>query len=328
MAARRPSPTVHILITGANGFVGQALVQRLLQDPMALPQPLQRLSLLDLSFAAAPRDPRVQQWPGSITDTALIERAFAQPVDAVIHLASVPGGAAERDTLLGRRVNLDATVGLLEAARLQADADAGAAPLFVFASTIAALGAPLPADGVDDTTPCVPKLSYGAHKLCGEILVADYTRRGWVDGRSVRLSGIVARPAGPSGLLSAFMSDIIRALAAGQSFDCPVSADSTAWLMSVPCIVDNLLHAATMDGARLGDGRVCTLPALRLSMAELAAAVGEAYGVDTAGLVRWQSNPALEANFGRYPPLRTPLAEQVGFRHDGDARTLALRALA
>lgn len=317
---------MHILITGANGFVGKALVTRLLADTPALPRPLRRLTLMDLSFAAAPDDGRVQQLPGSITDPALIGQAFAQPVDLVIHLASVPGGAAERDALLGRQVNLDATVGLLEAARLQAAL--GPAPVFVFASTIAALGAPLPADGVDDATPCRPKLSYGAHKLCGEILVADYARRGWVDGRSVRLSGIVARPAGPSGLLSAFMSDIIRELAAGRPFDCPVSADSTAWLMSVPCIVDNLLHAATMDGAVLGDGRVCTLPALRLSMAELAAAVGEAYGVDTAGLVRWHSNPALEANFGRYPPLRTPLAERAGFRHDGDARTLALRALA
>jgi nucleoside-diphosphate-sugar epimerase len=254
-----------------------------------------------------------------------VAQAFTHPVDLVFHLASIPGGMAEREVVLGRQVNLDATVHLLEAARLQADHPA--APVFVFASTIAALGAPLPAAGVDDHTPCTPKLSYGAHKLIGEILVADYTRRGWVDGRSVRLSGIVARPAGPSGLLSAFMSDIIRELAAGRSFNCPVSADSTTWLLSVPCLIDNLLHAATMDGACLGDGRVCTLPALHLSMAELAEAVGQAYGVDTAGRVTWQSNPALEANFGRYPPLRTPLAEAAGFRHDGDARTLALRAL-
>lgn len=315
---------MHILITGANGFVGKALVARLLTDASALPG-LTRLSLMDLAFDAPVTDPRVQLLPGSITDPALVAQAFTHPVDLVFHLASIPGGMAEREVVLGRQVNLDATVHLLEAARLQADHPA--APVFVFASTIAALGAPLPAAGVDDHTPCTPKLSYGAHKLIGEILVADYTRRGWVDGRSVRLSGIVARPAGPSGLLSAFMSDIIRELAAGRSFNCPVSADSTTWLLSVPCLIDNLLHAATMDGARLGDGRVCTLPALHLSMAELAEAVGQAYGVDTTGRVTWQSNPALEANFGRYPPLRTPLAEAAGFRHDGDARTLALRAL-
>jgi len=315
---------MHLLITGANGFVGQALVARLLGDGNAIPG-LTRLSLMDLAFDAACPDPRVHQCPGSITDPTLVTQAFAEPVDIVFHLASIPGGLAEREVLLGRQVNLDATVHLLEAARLQAGSTT--APVFVYASSIAALGAPLPAEGVDDQTPCTPKLSYGAHKLIGEILVADYTRRGWVDGRSVRLAGIVARPAGPSGLLSAFLSDLIRELAAGRSFDCPVSADSTTWLMSVPCLIDNLLHAAAMDGARLGDGRVCTLPALRVGLAELARAVGRAYGLDTAGRVTWQSNPALEANFGRYPPLRTLLADSAGFRHDGDARTLALRAL-
>lgn len=316
---------MHVLITGANGFVGKALVQRLLQDPTALSQPLQRLTLMDLSFPDAPGDARVHQIPGSITDTALIDSAFAQPVDLVFHLASVPGGAAERNPLLGRQVNLDATVQLLEKARLQADG--GVAPVFVFAATIGALGSPLPAEGVDDDTPCTPTLSYSAQKLCCEILVADASRRGWIDGRSVRLPGIVARPAGPSGLLSAFMSDMIRELAAGRPFDCPMSAESTNWLMSVPCITDNLVHAARMDGALLGAGRVCTLPALHLSMGALAEAVGQAYDVDTAPLVRFHSNPGLEADFGRMPPLHTPRADHAGFRHDGDARTLALRAL-
>lgn len=318
---------MHLLITGAQGFVGRALVARLLANtpPWAGAPALTRLTLMDLAFPEPPSDDRVQQLPGSITDPALVAQAFETPVDAVFHLASIPGGMAEREVELGRQVNLDATVHLLEAARRQQAG--GTAPVFVFASTIASLGAPLPAAGVDDDTPCTPKLSYGAHKLIGEILVADYTRRGWIDGRSVRLSGIVARPAGPSGLLSAFMSDIIRELSEGRPFDCPMSAESTVWLMSVPCLVDNLLHAAAMDGAALGDGRVCTLPALHLTMAQLAEAVGQAYGVDTAGRVQWHDNPALEANFGRYPPLQTPRAQAAGFRHDGDARTLALRAL-
>lgn len=319
---------MHILITGANGFVGRALAARLLADaPAGLGgQPITRLTLMDLAFPAEATETRVTRLTGSITDPALIAQAFEQPVDVVFHLASIPGGMAEREVLLGRQVNLDATVQLLEAARLQQTAG-GKAPVFVFSSSIAALGSPLPSVGVDDDTPCTPKLSYGAHKLIGEILVADYTRRGWIEGRSIRLSGIVSRPAGPSGLLSAFMSDIIRELAAGRPFDCPISADCTVWLMSVPCLVDNLVHAAVMDGALLGDGRVCTLPALYLSMTELAAAVGQAYGVATEDLVRWQHNPALEANFGRYPPLATSLAERAGFRHDGDARALALRAL-
>ncbi|WP_085316722.1 NAD-dependent epimerase/dehydratase family protein [Derxia lacustris] len=313
---------MHVLITGAAGFVGQALVARLLDG--ALPG-LDRLTLLDLGFPAPATDARVVQLAGSITDAAPIAAAFATPVDLVFHLASVPGGAAERDPLLGRQVNLDATVALIDAARLQAATRP--APVFVFASTIAVLGAPLPAQGVDDATPCRPRLSYGAHKLACEILIADATRRGWIDGRSLRLAGIVARPAGPSGLLSAFMSDLIRELAAGRPFACPIPADCQAWLMSVPCTVDNLLHAATADGALLGEPRVCTLPALHLSFGALAGAVGTAFGVAVDRLVSWGSDPALEANFGRYPPLATPLAEAAGFRHDGDACRLVLAAL-
>ncbi|WP_028311700.1 NAD-dependent epimerase/dehydratase family protein [Derxia gummosa] len=316
---------MHVLVTGAAGFVGRALVARLLAGAPALPR-IDRLTLIDLAFADGDAgDPRVTRLAGSITDAALVTAAFAAPVDAIFHLASLPGGAAERDPLLGRAVNLDATLALLDAARAQSLA--GRAPVFVFASTIAVLGAPLPAGGVDDATPCAPALSYGAHKLAAEVLAADAARRGWADVRSLRLPGIVARPPAPSGLLSAFTSDLIRELAAGRPFACPVPARATAWLMSVPCVVDNLLHAAAIDGARFGTARVCTLPALRLSFGELAAAVGAAWGTNAQALASWGEDAALEANFGRHPPLATPLADAAGFRHDGDAVTLARRAL-
>jgi nucleoside-diphosphate-sugar epimerase len=123
------------------------------------------------------------------------------------------------------------------------------------------------------------------------------------------------------------MSDIIRELAQGRSFSCPVSADSTTWLMSVPCIVDNLLHAATLPTSQCADTRVWTLPALRSTMMELVEAVAAVYGQEVLRRVSYQSNPALEANFGRHPRLHTPAAEAAGFRHDGDLRTLVRRAL-
>jgi nucleoside-diphosphate-sugar epimerase len=326
-AAFEAMQSMNLLITGANGFIGRALTSRLLSSTLPLPEglgPVGRLTLMDLRFEGTEM-PRVRRLSGSIADPALLARAFDTPVDVVFHLASVPGGSAELNYELGRQVNLDATLKLLEAARAQATGGAKP-PVFVFASSIAVLGAPLPTE-VNDATPPQPQLTYGAQKLIGEILVGDFSRRGWVDGRSIRLPGIIARPPQRSGLMSAFLSDLIRELAAGRSYACPISADSTTWLMSVHCIVDNFLHAAVLPAAACSDTRVWTLPALRTSMAELVAAVAEVYGRDALERVSYTSNPALEANFGSYPPLLTPAADAVGFRHDGDLPTLVRRAL-
>jgi D-erythronate 2-dehydrogenase len=318
---------MNVLITGANGFIGKALVARLLSRGLpgaGAEESPPHATLMDLAFDG-PEDPRTTRLTGSLLDKNLRARAFANPIDVVFHLASIPGGMAEQQYELARQVNLDATVALLEAARAQTLASSKQ-PVFVFASSIAALGAPLP-DPVDDSTPSRPTLTYGAHKWIGEILVGDFSRRAWVNGRSVRLPGIVARPPQRTGQLSAFLSDIIRDLAEGRSFACPVAADSTTWLMSLQCIVDNLIHAATLPSEQCAQRRVWTLPALRSTMAQLVGAIAAVYGGEAANRVTYRSNPALEANFGRYPPLYTPAADAAGFRHDGDLQTLVRRAL-
>jgi nucleoside-diphosphate-sugar epimerase len=319
---------MNLLITGANGFIGKALSSRLLRDDMALLAPLRpigRLTLIDLGFEG-PEVPRVRRLHGSIADPTVLARAFDTPVDVLFHLASIPGGMAEQHYELARQVKLDATLNLLEAARAQAIAACKPVTV-VFASSIAVLGAPLP-PLVDDATPLRPKLSYGAHKQIGEILLEDFSRRGWLDARSIRLPGIVARPPQRTGQLSGFLSDIIRELAAGRAYACPVSAESTTWLMSVHCVVENLLHAASMSPAACRDSRVWTLPALRTSMAQLVGAIADVHGSDVLSRVTYGSNPALEANFGRYPRLVTPAADAAGFAHDGDLATLVRRALA
>src|SRR5258708_24383747 len=162
---------MNLLITGANGFIGRALSSRLLSDAARLPAgvgPIGRLTLMDIGFEG-PEMPRVRRLSGSIADPALLARAFDTPVDVVFHLASLPGGMAEQNYELGRQVNIDATVRLLETARAQTDS-AAKAPVFVFPRSIAVLGSPLPAR-VDDPTPPHPKPSYGAHKRIRQILV-------------------------------------------------------------------------------------------------------------------------------------------------------------
>jgi nucleoside-diphosphate-sugar epimerase len=197
----------------------------------------------------------------------------------------------------------------------------------VFASSVAVYGEPMPAL-VNDATSPRPTLSYGAQKLIGEILLADYSRRGWIDGLALRLPGIVARPPEPSGHLSAFMSDIFWKLAAGEPFTCPVSPQAVAWWMSAGCCVDNLLHAIRLAPEQRQSARAIALPVLRLSIAELVDALARMYGDDRRALVSYAPNEALEAAFGRYPPLEATTAAALGFRHDGTIEQLIRNAMA
>jgi nucleoside-diphosphate-sugar epimerase len=161
-------------------------------------------------------------------------------------------------------VNLDATVRLLELLRAQAEATQVVARL-VFASTVAVYGETLPTF-VDEDTRCAPALSYGAHKLAAEILIADAARRGWVEACSLRMPGVVARPGRGAGLVSAFMSQLFWKLPQVEPIVLPVSADGTAWWISVAGCVDNLVHAAGINNAALGPACVAQMPALHLSM--------------------------------------------------------------
>jgi D-erythronate 2-dehydrogenase len=311
----------HIVVTGSEGFVGQVLVKRLLADGLN-GQPVTRLSLLDVHFAAPHADARVVQLAGSIADEALRQQAYATSVDAVFHLASIPGGAAEKHYALGRRINLDATLGLLEELRGHAGP-----PRFVFASTVAVYGEHLP-PRVDETTLPNPGLSYGVHKLAGEYLVADASRKGWVQGCSLRLPGVVARPGDGAGMMSAFMSQLFWRLAAGQPITVPVTSEGAAWWISVGACVDNLLFAATVDPARLNPRRSYQMPVLRFTVGELVDALCARYGENRRALVSYEPDAFIQKLFANYPPLCTPEAEALGLQHDGDIDTLIDRATA
>jgi nucleoside-diphosphate-sugar epimerase len=314
---------VRILITGAGGFVGRALTAQLLAaEPVGEAKDQQlELLLLDHQLGDLPGDPRLAIFEGDLGNPALLERAIAGGVDRVFHLASVPGGAAEAHFEHGLKVNLDATVGLLEALRRKASR-----PRYVFASTIGVYGVPMP-DLIDEQTVPAPSLSYGAHKLVGEILAADYSRRGYIDGVSLRLPGIVARPPQATGMLSAFLSDMLREVARGQRFVCPVARTGVSWWMSRACVVDNLLHAGELPESQLARGRTWLLPVLRESMAEVVAALGSVYGVDAEALVSYRDDPGLRAQFASFPPLRCPDSLAAGFRSDGTVESMVRRAL-
>lgn len=313
-----------ILVTGAGGFVGQALVRRLCEaSENELGFALDSLTVLDMQLdaAALPQHSALRVVRGSITDAAVRAEALRDAPDLVFHLAAITSGQAEREFELGLSVNLQSTVALFEALRQQ-----GHQPRLVQTSSIGIFGLPLPAH-VDDQTPLVPTLSYGAQKLAVEVLLADYSRRGWIDGRSPRLSSIVTRPGLPNGARSSFASDLIRELSQGQRHDCPVDAEGTLWLLSLPACVDALLHAARIDAAQLPPTRAWTLPALRASVADIVAALARSHGAEVAQNIRYVPDPTLIPQFARWPTLDTACAQRLGFVADPSLDILLARSL-
>lgn len=317
---------MHIVITGANGFVGKALAKKIERDKALCGKAVTKLTLIDLGFDESDfTDSFVEKHAGDLTDANWLCAVVAESsIDALFHLASVPGGSAENNYELAKAVNLDATLTLLEICKDQASSG-GTIPVFVFASSIAVLGK-MPSFVNDQTLP-KPQMTYGSHKLIGEVLVEDFNRREWIDGRSLRLPGVLARPPARTGQLSAFLSDIIRELSEGRPFVCPTSSSAQTWASSLPCVVDALIHGACVPTALLNNCRTFTLPTLHFSMFELVDAISVVYSRDVSDLVSWKPDDKVEAFFGRFPPLETASADSAGFCHDGNIEALVRRAL-
>jgi D-erythronate 2-dehydrogenase len=309
--------SIRVVITGGAGFIGQLLARRLLAQPVsaggAPPAAVGELVLADL---AAPQpglaaDPRVRCVTGDLA--GVLPQIGA--ADLIFHLAGVVSGAAEADFDLGMRTNLDATRSLLEHARRQP-----APPVLVFSSSLAVFGSD-PAIGpvgtVDDDTLPRPQSSYGSQKFIAEQLVADYTRRGFLRGRSVRLMTVSVRPGQPNAALSSFMSGIIREPLSGQRAVCPVAPATPLALSSPRRTLDGILRAAAVSDAEWGSRTALNLPALSTTPQEMADALDRVAGEGTSKLIDWTVDPAVTAVVGSWPArFVTARASQLGLTAD------------
>lgn len=300
------------LITGGAGVLGRMLAARLLAAGETS-EPLHLVVLDRETGADTWRDPRVTSIDGDVTDARAVARAFVGGIHTVFHLAAVVSAGAEADFDLGMRVNLDGLRTVLDACRSQ-----HTPPRVIFTSSVAAFGGTLP-DVVDDTTAVTPQSSYGTQKVIGELLLADMSRKGYIDGRSVRLPTIVVRPGKANRAASGFMSSIIREPIAGEPAVCPVSAECRMWILSPERAIDAFVHAAAVAAEDWGWNRTLNVPGITVSVAEALDALRRAAGDAAAARVRFERDPAIERIVLSWPArFRTPRAERLGFRADAD----------
>jgi nucleoside-diphosphate-sugar epimerase len=317
-------PNTRVLITGAAGYLGQALVRDL---ALSAPTSWQWV-LTDTQSAADGQTDANTRWViGDLSNAHLCDALFEEPVHAVVHLAGVMSGRTEQDVSLGERVNLHASLDLLARCRAQYR-QGGPLVRWLMTSSIAVYGTPLP-QRIDDGTPLRPSLSYGTHKRMLELMLDDMNRRGDLDGRAVRLSGVVLRPALPNGALSGFNSDLIREPLLGREYVCPVSPDARLWLLSLPAALAHLTRLLGLDHATwsrvMGPAGTCALnaPAWPVTVQEVLQAMAQ---IDPQAPQRVQFAPQadIEAQFGAWPlDVSFALAGQLAladerhtFKHD------------
>jgi nucleoside-diphosphate-sugar epimerase len=307
---------MEVLITGGAGFLGSKLARQLLArgtlaGPSGQAEKISRITLLDQVAAQGFDDPRIAIMTGDAADTAVIAKALTPSVQSVFHLAAVVSGEAESDFDLGMRINLDATRILLEQARKN-----GNRPRLVFTSSVAVFGGDLPPK-VLDTTPATPQGSYGAQKAMCELMVTDYSRKGFVDGRSLRLPTVTVRPGKANKAASSFASGIIREPLNGVVSVCPVPPDTKVWALSPRSTVHNLIHAHELDSAAFGSAGAVNLPGLTTTVGEMVAAMGRVAGAETMKRVEWKEDPAIMKLVRTWPgDFVTTRAEKMGFVHD------------
>jgi nucleoside-diphosphate-sugar epimerase len=306
-----------VAITGGAGFLGRRLAERIAADGRLGSQDITGLTLHDVVAPVAPADAGfpVRCLTGDLSAPGETNQLVADHPDVIFHLAAIVSGEAEQEFDKGYRINLVATQNLLESIR-HGYAGRGAKPRLVFTSSIAVFGAPFP-EAIPDDFHTTPLTSYGTQKAIGELLLSDYTRKGFLDGIGIRLPTICIRPGKPNKAASGFFSNICREPLAGQEAVLPVSDEVMHWHASPRAAIGFLLHAAGLDSERIGPRRNMSLPGLAVTVGEQIAALRRVAGEAVVARIRREPDPFITKIVAGWPRrFDAARAKSLGFTGD------------
>lgn len=304
-----------VLIIGGAGMIGRKLAERLAKDGTLAGKAISKLTLYDVVPGVAPVGAKmpVAIATGDLPAAGEADKLLADRPDAIFHLAAIVSGEAEQDFDKGYRINMDGTRGLLEAVR-----KAGHKPRLVFASSIAVFGAPFP-EAIGDEFLSAPLTSYGTQKAICELLVSDYSRKGFVDGLSIRLPTVCVRPGKPNKAASGFFSNIMREPLAGAEAVLPVSDAVMHWHASPRAAVGFMQHAASLDLTKVGPRRALSMPGLAVTVGEQIAALRKVAGDKVAARIRREPDAFIEAIVAGWPRnFQAQRALALGFKADAN----------
>ena len=307
-----------VLVTGGTGFLGSRLVSALLARGAmcgadGAEREIERIVVSDVGSGVQPLpdDPRIDLRLGDFSEPGAAQSLIDGDTGVVFHLAAVVSGEAEQDFELGMRINFHGSVRLLDAIRA-----CGHCPRLVFTSSVAAYGGDMP-DVIEDSTILTPQTSYGSQKAAIELLLNDYSRRGFVDGRALRLPTVVVRPGKANAAASSFASAVIREPLEGRAYTCPVAEETGVWLLSPRRVVESFLHAANLPAEAFGMSRALALPGMTIAVREMIAGLREVAGDRVAERLTFQRDPFIEKIvYGWATKFRPERALAMGFAPD------------
>jgi nucleoside-diphosphate-sugar epimerase len=309
---------MRVLVTGGAGMLGRRLITELLAlgvlpDSDGALRQIEEIIAFDVVEATGMTDSRVKGVAGDLTSPGQVESLVTDQTSTIVHLAAVVSAQAEQDFELGMRVNIDATRALLERVR-----SIGHKPRLLMTSSVAVFGGELPAI-VPDNQVWAPRSSYGTQKAISDLLLADYSRRGFCDGRSLRMPTIVVRPGRPNRAASSFASSIIREPVNGEDAICPVAPETQLCLMSPNVAIQNILHGLSLPANALTKGRVINMPGLSITVGDMLASLRRVCGAEVVRRVRMQPDPTIEAIVNSWPgDFSADYAKSLSFKRDPD----------